>query len=285
MAETLQATEGDMRIEDIPYRRRPDGGEPLLARLYRPARGTGPFPAVVEVHGGAWTGSDRLNNAAIATEFAREGIVTLSLDFRMPPEAPYPASLADINYGVRWMKAHAAAFGCRADKVGLFGTSSGGHQVLLAALRPRDPRYAALTLEEAPDVDAGVAFVISGWGVLDPLLRYRLARERGDAKMIASHDAFWRTEAAMEEGTPAAVLERGEAQAVPPALVFQGDADEWVPNEAAERLARAWRQAGGQMELALFPGEGHTFMRERPEAPNSLQAMAMVKAFIHAHGA
>ncbi|MBX6376250.1 MAG: alpha/beta hydrolase fold domain-containing protein [Acetobacteraceae bacterium] len=97
MAETLQATEGDMRIEDIPYRRRPDGGEPLLARLYRPARGTGPFPAVVEVHGGAWTGSDRLNNAAIATEFAREGIVTLSLDFRMPPEAPYPASLADIN--------------------------------------------------------------------------------------------------------------------------------------------------------------------------------------------
>lgn len=283
MAETTEAQ--DVRIEDIAYRRRPDG-QPLLARLYRPAaRGAGPFPAVVEVHGGAWTGSDRLNNAAIATEFAREGIVTLSLDFRMPPEAPYPASLADINYGIRWMKAHAAEFGCRADKVGLFGTSSGGHQVLLAALRPRDPRYAALALEEAPGVDAGVAFVISGWGVLDPLLRYRLARERGDARMIASHDAFWRSEAAMEEGTPAVVLERGEAQAVPPALVFQGDADEWVPNGAAERLARAWRQAGGRIELALFPGEGHTFMRETPEAPNSRKAMAMVKAFIRAHGA
>jgi acetyl esterase/lipase len=285
MAETLEAARA-VRVEDIVYRRRqPNGGEPLLARLYRPAPGTGPFPCIVDVHGGAWTGSDRFNNEGIATEFARAGIVTLSLDFRMPPEAAYPASLQDINYGVRWMKAHAAEFGVRAEKVGLFGTSSGGHQVLLAALRPKDPRYAALRLEEAPDVDASVAFVISGWGVLDPLLRYRLAKERRNEKMIASHDAFWRSEAAMEEGCPAAILERGEAVATPPALVFQGDADEWVPNAAAERLAAAWRAArGGRCELALFPGEGHTFLREKPEAPNSVKALAMVTAFIRAEG-
>ena len=120
----------DILVEDIAYRQREDG-RPLLARLYRPARGAGPFPAVVEVHGGAWTGSDRLNNAAIASDFARHGIVTLSLDFRMPPEAAYPTSLADINHGIRWMKAHAARFGCRADRIGSIATGKQADLVVI----------------------------------------------------------------------------------------------------------------------------------------------------------
>ena len=136
MSTTLDA---DIRVEDFEYR------PGLLARLYRPA-GDGPFPAIVEVHGGAWVNSDRLNNAPLAETLAAEGIMTLSLDFRMPPEAGYPASLQDINYGVRWFKSRAREFGARADRVGLFGTSSGGHQVLLAAMRPFDARYAALPL-------------------------------------------------------------------------------------------------------------------------------------------
>ena len=102
--------------------------------------------------------------------FAESGILVASLDFRMPPEAPYPASLADINLGIRWLKARARTYGSRPDWVGVFGTSSGGHQVLLAAMRPDNPDYAALPLAEAPQIDARVAFVISGWGVLDPLL-------------------------------------------------------------------------------------------------------------------
>src|SRR5919106_1779738 len=80
------------------------------------------------------------------------------------------ASLADINLATRWLKHRARTYGSRPDWVGTLGTSSGGHQVLLAAMRPDDPRYAALPLAEGPKVDARVAFVVSGWGVLDPLL-------------------------------------------------------------------------------------------------------------------
>ena len=68
----------------------------------------------------------------------------------------------------------------------------------------------------------------------------------------------------MAEGSPPLILERGEKVETPPAWVFQGDADEWVPNEVAERLAAGWRKAGGEMELTLFPGEKHTFMRNYP---------------------
>src|SRR5256714_589454 len=164
MATILEAeTRPDIRVEDVEYQRQ--GGQALLARLYRPA-GTGPFPAVVQVHGGAWVNKDRTDNDFIARAFAESGILVASLDFRMPPEAPYPASLADINLGIRWLKARARTYGSRPDWVGIFGTSSGGHQVLLAAMRPDNPDYGALPPPDMPQIDARVDFVESRWGVL-----------------------------------------------------------------------------------------------------------------------
>jgi acetyl esterase len=78
--------------EDIEYRH--IGGQTLLAKLYRP-QGKGPFPAVIGVHGGAWTSGDRNNNQAIDEPLAAAGVVVLALDFRLAPKAPYPASVAD----------------------------------------------------------------------------------------------------------------------------------------------------------------------------------------------
>jgi acetyl esterase len=265
-------------VEDFAYQRQ--AGRGLLARLYRP-RGTGPFPAVVDVHGGAWVNSDRLGNAQIAQPLAASGIVVLSPDFRMPPEAPYPASMADINLAIRWLKAHAKDLGSRPELVGGFGTSSGGHQILLSAMRPTDARYAALPLAEASGIDARLGYVVSGWGVLDPLARYRLAKEHGHARFVHDHDVFWGSEAAMSEGNPALILERGERVELPPALVFQGTDDEWVPRAQTERFAAAWRKAGGALELALLPGARHSFFREDPTAPNSLKAIELIKAFVH----
>ncbi|MGH7044555.1 MAG: alpha/beta hydrolase [Acetobacteraceae bacterium] len=278
MADVTTAPHG-VRIEDIEYLRHGDHG--LLARLYQP-RGAGPFPAIVEVHGGAWVNSDRLNNEGSATELAQSGIVVLSLDFRMPPEAGYPASAQDINYGIRWLKAHAAEFSTVAELVGGFGTSSGGHQILLAALRPHDPRYAALA--GPAGVDASLAFVISAWGVLDPPGRYALAQARANATMLDNHHRFWGDVATMEEASPPHILARGEKVSLPPALIFQGTADEWVPTETAEHLAEAWRRAGGTAELALYENERHTFMRENPTSPNSRAALQRVKDFILRRG-
>jgi acetyl esterase len=250
-----------------------------LARLYRPA-GTGPFPAVVQVHGGAWVNKDRTDNDFIARAFAGSGILVAALDFRMPPEAPYPASLADINLGVRWLKARARTYGSRPDWVGLFGTSSGGHQVLLAAMRPDDPRYAALPLAEAPQIDARVGFVISGWGVLDPLLRYNLAKQAGKKDLVHHHDTFWLTEEAHAEAAPPTMLKRGEKCALPPALVFGGDKDEWVPVELMRSFVADYNKAGGHAELQLYEGADHQFMTGKPDAPYAARALERMKAFI-----
>ena len=267
-------------IEDLEYQRQ--GGRAFLARLYRPS-GPGPFPASLQVHGGAWVNKDRTDNDYIAKALAESGILVASIDFRMPPEALYPASLADINLATRWLKARAHSLGSRPDWVGAFGTSSGGHQVLLAAMRPDDPRYRALPLAEAPGVDARLAFVISGWGVLDPLLRYHIAKEVGNKELVANHGAYWGTEAAMSDGSPPAILERGERVHLPPALVFQGDADEWAPTEVARRLAERWRRDGGTLELVLYPGQKHGFVTGKPEAPYAFKVLAEMKSFIRKH--
>src|SRR5215469_17698387 len=89
----------------------------MLARLDRPS-GAGPFPAALQVHGGAWTSKDRTDNDFMAKALAESGILVASIDFRMPPVAPHPGSIQDINLGIRWLKANAREFNSRPEWVG-----------------------------------------------------------------------------------------------------------------------------------------------------------------------
>jgi acetyl esterase/lipase len=66
----------------------------LLARIYQPI-GDGPFPVLLDLHGGAWTFKDRMANVAMAEAMARSGLLTVSVDLRLGGEAPYPASVED----------------------------------------------------------------------------------------------------------------------------------------------------------------------------------------------
>jgi acetyl esterase/lipase len=270
----------EFMVKDIVYQR---GDKTRLARLYQPS-GNGPFPAVLQIHGGAWTNKNRTDGQNTALDLAAAGIVVLSIDFRNSPEAPYPASLQDINYGIRWLKAHATEFGSSADRVGAYGTSSGGHQILLAAIRPDDPRYRTLPLAEAPDMDAKLAFVVSGWGVLFPLERYKLAKAANRPDLTVNHDTFFGSEAAQLEATPALAIERGEKVYLPPALVFQGTKDEWTTVELAQRFATDYRGGGGTMDLLLLEGAHHTFVNEHPFDPNSIKAVNAAIAFIKKYG-
>jgi acetyl esterase len=281
-AQVAPAKSYEFGVRDIAYQR--NGDKVRLARLYQPA-GSGPFPAIVQIHGGAWNTKDRTDGQHVALELAGSGIVVVSLDFRNAPEASYPASLQDINYGVRWLKAHAREFGSSPERVGLYGTSSGGHQVLLTAIRPNDRRYTALALAEAPQMDARVAFVVSGWGVLFPEERFKLAKTQNRADLVKSHITFFGDEQTMIEASPPLIIERGEKVVLPPALVFQGTGDEWTSVKLAERFAAIYRGAGGTVDLQLLEGERHTFVNEHPFTPNSLKAIAMVKAFIKKYGA
>ena len=267
----------EIEVRDLEYHCH--GDAPLLARLYRPI-GSGPFPALVEVHGGAWASGDRLNNAPLDEALAKSGIAVLAIDFRMPPKHRYPASIADINLATRWLKAHAAEFGSRRDLIGGLGTSSGAHQLLLSALKPEDPRYAALALPEAAGEDARLPYLVLCWPISDPLARYRMVREKGNTRLVEAHDAYWRSEAEMEEGNPQLILERGEAGTLPPAIVVQGLADDNVTPDMADRFAAAWHGRGGRLELHKFDGQPHTFIPRDPGSDASRRATELLRDFV-----
>jgi acetyl esterase len=268
--------------KDIAYLQH--GERQLMATLYQP-QGSGPFAAVVEVHGGHWTSKDRFDNKNTAQTWAANGIVVLSIEFTMPPAAPYPASLQDINYAVRWMKAHAKEFHSEPSRVGIYGTSSGGHQVLLASMRPDDPRYRALPLKEAPDLDAHVAFVASGWGVVDPLGRFGLAKAVDSKPLIEASIQTFGTEDGMSEASPPRILARGEKVTLPPAFLYQGTKDKWTPVEFVQNFVDLYRKAGGQIELLLFKEQPHRFVNEDFDDPSSQEAIMKTALFIKKFGA
>jgi acetyl esterase/lipase len=278
----------EVKVEDVEYLRH--GAQSLLVRLYRP-QGPGPFPLVVELHGGAWCRSDRLADAVIHEPLARSGVVVAALDWRQPPVAPYPASLQDIHYGIRWLKARAAELGSRPDLVGSMGNSSGGHQAMLLAMRPFDPRYGALPQPAgAPAADATVRCVVLTSPVIDPLGRYHYAKDlkaKGQPypprvdEVLPCHDAYWQTEAAMSEGTPAVALERGERVQLPPVLYVQGSEDLAHPRPHLERFVAAYRATGGVVDLELFEGEGQGFIMRKAGSPASNRAIELIVEFVH----
>jgi acetyl esterase/lipase len=278
----------EITVEDVEYIRH--AGAPQLARLYRP-QGPGPFPIMVELHGGAWCRQDRLADKLIHESLARSGVIVAALDFRQPPAAAYPASFQDIHYAIRWLKSRAAELGGRPDMIGSMGNSSGGHQAMLLAMRPFDTRYGALPQPGgAPAVDATVRAVIMCSPVIDPIGRYHYAKAieaKGKPyplavdELIPCHDAYWRTEAAMEEGSPASALEKGERVQLPPVLYLQGTEDLAHPRPHLDRFVAAYRKAGGVVQLELFEGEGQGFIMRKPGSPASNRALELIAEFTH----
>jgi acetyl esterase len=244
----------EVKIEDVEYRR--DGEQSWLALMYQP-QGAGPFPALLDIHGGAWNNGDRKNNPSVAEGLAASGVVVASIDFRMGGQDPYPSSLVDINYATRWLKVHATDFKADAATIGGLGISSGGHLIMLSAMRPHDPRYTTLRLAGAAGVDATLAYVISCWGVLDPYGRYLMAQERGNKELMASHERYFLSVDAMQESNLIRILQQGEKVELPPALLIQGTADKGVPQGMVEKVAELYGAAGGDVELALFQDMPH----------------------------
>lgn len=283
----------DVEVRDVDYLNK--AGTPLKARLYLP-QGAGPFPMVVEIHGGAWCRGSRLDEHNLNETLARRGIAVAAIDFTMPPEGSFPASLRDINHAVRWVKATASQWRTRPELVGLLGVSSGAHQAVVTAMRPRDPLFAAEPPEpSAPpaNVDADVAFVVACWPVIDPLGRYRYAKALQASgkpypeaidRVIPDQEKYWLTEEAMGEGSPAAALERGEGFEMPPLLYIQGEEDIVHPRAHLDRFVAAWRRAGGTVTLQLYAGEAESFITRRPGSAGTAAAIADIGDFVLKQG-
>jgi acetyl esterase len=273
------AAKFDLDVTEQEFRRTA-GGRTLMARIYRP-QGAGPFPVLLDLHGGAWNDKDRLANQTMDRAVAASGVLVAAIDMTLAAEAPYPASVQDANYGVRWLKSKAAAWHGDPATLGVLGSSTGGHIALLVGMRPRDARYNAIPLTGGSSIDATLAYVATRSPISDPYARYRQAEKMQRAHMVQNTKNWFVPWEAIHEANPQQILDRREKASLPPLLIMQGALDDNVLPAFQEKFAASWRAAGGECALSIFEGCEHLWI-DTP-GPQTERAHEMVKAFIARH--
>jgi len=270
------AAKFELKVSEVEFRRTPAGRQ-LMARIYQP-QGSGPFPTVLDLHGGAWRRKDRLAEEPMDRAIASSGVLVVAIDLRLSDEAPYPASVQDANYGVRWLKSRAAEWNGDPSKIGVYGSSSGGHVAQLLGMRPRDPRYSSIPLPSAAGVDATIAYVATRSPISDTYARFQQAERMKREGMIENNRIYWNPWETIHEGNPQEILERREPVTLVPMLIMQGALDDNVLPVVQEKFAATYRAAGGVCELTIFEGSEHEWVAK--PGPQTDRAREMVKAFI-----
>jgi acetyl esterase/lipase len=270
----------EIKVSEVPFRKNAQGRQ-LLARIYQPVSsnaGAGPFPTLLDLHGGAWIRKDRLANEPMDRAVAASGVLVVAIDMTLSEEAPYPASVLDANYGVRWLKHKAAGWKGDASALGVLGSSSGGHIAELLAMRPRDARYNSIPLAEAPNLDAAIAYVATRSPISDPFTRWQQAEKLKRENLIKASKQYFNPWETIHEANPQEMLERKEAVTLRPLLIMQGELDDNVLPAAQEKFAATYRTAGGDCQYHLFEKSVHEWVAE--PGPQTDRAHEMVKAFI-----
>jgi acetyl esterase/lipase len=230
-------------------------GVPLRFDHYRTRRADGPAPCVVVVHGGAWSRGDPSQAAGNALHFARRGISTVSISYRLAPEHRFPAQLDDVRRGLRWVRAHAGELGVDPERLALLGLSAGAHLAMLLHVAGRVEGLAPALPAELANVSESVRAVMAHYGPYD------LGRTRAVDGWDPMGDLFG------ERAKDAAVLRLASpathvANATAPILLIHGTADTVVSHKESVRLHEALGAAGKSSELLLLEGAPHAFQMQ-----------------------
>jgi acetyl esterase/lipase len=266
----------DIKVSEVELRRT-RAGRTLMARIYQPM-GAGPFPTMLDLHGGAWNNKDRHAEEPMDRALAASGLLVVAIDMTLAPEAPYPASVQDANYAVSWLKWKAAAWNGDPTTIGVYGSSSGGHVAELLGLRPRDARYNAIPLPEAPRVDATVSFIAMRSPVSNPYARFQNAERLKRDAMMNNHTTYFQPWETIHESNPQEILDRHEAVTLVPLLVMQGALDDNVLPAVQQKFVASYKAAGGDVQFQVFEGCEHEWVAK--PGPQTDRAREMVKAFI-----
>jgi acetyl esterase len=233
------------RHNDVEYARMGEVSLKLDASI--PA-GTGPFPAVIIVHGGGFMGGNKRQFVTpILEPLSRAGFAWFSVDYRLAPKFPYPAAVDDVDKAIEYVKAHVAEYKVDPNRIALLGESAGGHLVSYVGTQT-DPRWS-------------VAAVVSFYGPHNLPAEYDMRKRQKIAPSalqaflaIKTFDppAFQRLEAASPINH---VHEK-----MPPYLLVHGSDDQVVDYQQSAKMGERLRQAGNTCELYTVQGGAHGMM-------------------------
>src|SRR5258706_4174781 len=269
----------ELKVSEVPFRRNAKGRK-LMARMCQPV-GAGPFPVVLDLHGGAWQRKDRTAEEPMDRAIASSGVLVVAIDMTLSGEAPYPACIQDASYGIRWLKTKAAEWKGDASTLGLYGSSSSRHVAEMLMLRPNDARYNAIPLGGAPKADTSVLYIATRSPISDTFARYEQAVRKPNENLQKASKSFFNPWETIHEGNPLEILERKEKVSLRPLLVMQGALDDNVLPAAQEQFVNAFKAAGGDVTFKIFEGAVHEWVAV--PSPQTTSALVMGKGFIARH--
>jgi acetyl esterase/lipase len=288
------------RVAVVPDRRyAAPGGAVLLADLFLPEGVDVPVPVVIWIHGGGWRFGNRHLAPDLTRFFARRGFGMVAIDYRLSTQARFPAQIEDVKTAIRWVRSVAPAYSLDASRVGLLGSSAGGHLAALAGLthrgafEPPDGPYA--------DQPSSVQAVVDAYGPTDFLQidSHRLPDDtRSDdpetlllppgVTRSAQPDSFESLLlGAPIETCPDRVREANPVSyagpGAPPVLILHGTSDTTVPAHQSELLYDALAAYDNDVTLAVIDGLGHGFLN-RTHLDDGPPRQVMVKRHVPGGG-
>jgi alpha-L-fucosidase 2 len=225
-----EPTTAELR-QTIEYAR--PGGVALALDAFVPA-GEGPFPAVIIVHGGGFTGGDRRHAVAPLREALSDGdFVWFSIDYRLAPTHKPGDASDDLDAAVRFVRHNARQFKVDPSRIALLGESAGGYLALMAASRLGRSQIKAVAAVGGP----------TQFWTLSPEIIAHLETAFGI-----------KGEAALRAVSPVAHVRAS----MPPVLLLHGSRDSHVPVGQAEALCQTMKAKQQSCELNIIQGGGHS---------------------------
>ncbi len=230
-----------------------------LDLLIPPARAEGKRPLVVFIHGGGWRAGRKEDGLGVIRTISAGGYVTASINYRLTPEAAWPAQIHDCKAAIRFLRGNAAKYGIDPERIGVIGISAGGHLVSMlgtsGGVRALEGELGAF-----PGTSSRVQCVVNFFGPTNFLSFYGKnttpARIR-DADMIGP--LLGREEGVVQANAKAASPVSWISEDDAPFLTAHGTKDRLVPYAQAQEIDGALAQAGVESHLIEMTGAGHGF--------------------------
>lgn len=243
----------------------PGPAGPLTARLYTPAGVSGPLPLIVYFHGGGWVLASADAYAASTRALAKQvGAAVLSVNYRLAPEAKFPAQHEDAFAAYKWAVANAASLGADGTRVALAGESAGGNLAVATAIRARD---AGATMPKA---------ILSVYPVAGTDLNTLSYQENAQAYVLNRANMPWFLYHTMsttaDAKDPRLNLVAADLHGLPPVTLVQAQIDPL--RTEGEMLADRLRAAGVTVNQRLFPNVTHEFFGAAAVMDEAKQAQA-----------
>lgn len=233
------------------------GGESLLLDLRVPD-GVGPHPVIVYLHSGAWITGNRFGGPAVRQ--ASRGYAVASIEYRLAPQHIWPAQVEDAKAAVRWLRANAARFRLDPERVGVFGTSAGGHIGSVLGTSGGVSSLEGLALGNA-QFSSRVRAVVDLYGPTDLL---RLQEDKLPCIPLDGNAPFMPPSLLMgcpiqqcQEWTRTASPMSYVTPDDPPFLIMHGMLDCLVPYTQSVSFDAKLREVGVPSTLVLIPNGDH----------------------------